>query len=251
VQRLANGTEAWVGIKDENAKGQYDNYLNTTLRIVTLPASLSLSGLKEKLALALVHLRYQHPEVACVAVWPADGGPKPHITYTPPKDTAEALAWARGVVSVRAAGMTGFELRAELVKQRARKAVPEPAPSVALFLVAGVTDETTVLKPGTRVDLLVHFNHIYWDGVSGRMFVGELLRRLGDTVGKDVEEIFSNAHYRWGDEVTNLSEPILDACEVDVESLTDDVQFKEARDEFLAKLMASSVSVQAGSNCAY
>jgi len=63
VQRLANGTEALVGIKHENAKGQYDNYLNTTLRIGNI-SSLCLAGLKENLAAALIHLHLPQQSVS-------------------------------------------------------------------------------------------------------------------------------------------------------------------------------------------
>ena len=233
VQRLANGTEAWVGIKQENAKGQYDNYLNTTLRIGNLP-SLSLVSLKENLAAALVHVRFQHPEVACTAVW-GETGP-PHILYMPPRDDAEALEWARGTIETRVTPQTGLVVHTELEKQR-REAIPKPAKSLVIYLIANVTDENTSLAPGTVVDVLMHLNHIYWDGISGRACVGELLRRLGQRWG-DEQQL---GEYKWGDEVANLSEPILDACKTDVAALGD--EFNEARGEFITSLINSGVSL--------
>lgn len=234
VQRLANGTEAWVGIKKENARGQYDNYLNTTLRIGNLP-SLSLVSLKENLAAALVHVRFQHPEVACTAVW-GETGP-PHILYMPPRDDAEALIWARSTIETRVTSQTGLAVHTELEKQR-REAVPKPAKSLVIYLIANVTDENTSLAPGTVVDVLMHLNHIYWDGISGRACVGDLLRRLGQRWGGDEQQL---SEYKWGDEVANLSEPILDACKVDVAALGDD--FNEARGEFITSLINSGVSL--------
>jgi len=233
VQRLANGTEALVGIKRENAKGQYDNYLNTTLRIGNI-SSLCLAGLKENLAAALIHLRFQHPEVACTAVW-GDAGP-PHIQYRPPRDNADALTWARDTIETRVTPQTGLAVRTEVEKQRRCKAVPESAKSLVIYLIADVAD-TTPLAPGAVVDMLMHINHIYWDGISARAFVGDLLRRFGQRWGGD-EQL---PEYKWEDEVANLSEPILDACKVDVGTLGD--EFNEAREEFIASLINSGVSL--------
>lgn len=235
VNRLANGTEAWVGIKNQNAKGQYDNYLSTTLRIGNV-TSLSLAGLKEKLAAALMHVRFQHPEVACTAVW-GETGP-PYIQYVPPRDTAEALAWARHTIETRVTTQNGLVVRAELEKQRCDGA-PKPAKSVAIFLIADVSSEETPLASGTVVDVLMHLNHIYWDGVSARSCVGDLLRRLGQDWGDEEQQ--RSKLYEWGEEIANLSEPILDACKVDVGALGH--KFDEARKEFMASLINSGVSL--------
>lgn len=234
VQRLANGTEALVGIKNENARGQYDNYLNTTLRIGNV-SSFCLAGLKEELAAALAHVRFQHPEVACTAAW-GETGP-PHIQYMPPRDNTEALTWARDTIKTRVTPQTGLVVRTELEMQR-RDGVPKSAKSLVIFLIADVADEKTLLAPGTVVDVLMHFNHIYWDGISERMFVGDLLRRFGQRWGGNEPQL---PEYKWGDEVANLSEPILDACKVDVGAL--DNEFDEAREEFIASLINSDVSL--------
>lgn len=239
VQRLANGTEAWVGIQSENAKGQYDNYLNTTLRVIGNTSSSStpsLASLRENLAAALIHVRFQHPEVACTAVWDGSGPGPPHIQYTPPRDNAEALTWARDTIEMRITPQTGLELRTELEEQRQRT-VPKSAKSMVMFLIADVVDEETPLTPGTVVDMLMHFNHIYWDAVSSRLFVGDLLRRLGARWGGDEHQRLPE--YKWGKEVANPSEPILDACKIDVGTLGD--EFNEAREEFIASLMSSGV----------
>src|SRR4051794_14117348 len=94
LQRRANGTEAWVGIKSENYKGQYDLFLNTALRVCDRPTAkkFSLSTLKEKLQTALVNIRFQHPDIACTAIWDDQG---PLIQYTPPEDNQDALKWAK------------------------------------------------------------------------------------------------------------------------------------------------------------
>ncbi|OIW25261.1 15-O-acetyltransferase Tri3 [Coniochaeta ligniaria NRRL 30616] len=255
VRRLANGTEAWVGIKAENAKGQYDFYINTSLRIAntwitppsaTLPlaspvASLSLAGLKEKLAVALVLVG--HAEIGCLAVWPEDGGVTPWIEYVMPRTTGEALARARATVEVRVGGLSGFDLRAQLEAQRRGGDVPEPAASVRLYLLADVVDETVPLREGTGVELLAHFNHVFWDGISARMIVGELFVLLGQTMEWDQERVLSKTETEWSDVLgMGLSEPILDVCKVDVEALAHDDEFKKAREEFIGVLMESGSS---------
>ena len=127
-------------------------------------------------------------------------------------------------------------VQTDLEKER-REAIAKPAKSLVIYLIANVTDENTPLAPGTVVDVLMHLNHIYWDGISGRACVGDLLRRLGQRWGGDEQQL---SEYKWGDEVANLSEPILDACKVDVAALGD--EFNEARGEFITSLINSGVS---------
>lgn len=246
VRRRANGTEAWVGIKHENAKGQYDFYVSASLRI-TVGGLLSLAELKEKTAAALAHVGFgHHAEVGCEAVWPADNdGVTPWIAYTPPRTPGEALDRARGMVSARVGRVSGLALRDELGAERRRRDVPEPAASVAVYLVADVRDEATPLGEGTGVELLAHFNHVFWDGISARMMVGELLVRLGRTVEGGQDGVLSMPETDWsGDpKALGLSEPILDVCKVDVEALAHDAEFKKARDEFMGALMGSGVSI--------
>jgi hypothetical protein len=241
TQRLAIGTEQWVGIKHENAKGQYDNYLNTTLHLDV--SGLSLARLRSQLAAALVHLRFTHPEVASTAVWEEGKPTPPLIQYTPPADGAAALRWARSCISVRTSPLNGLAVRAELEKER-RAAAPEPGPSVSVFIIADAAGEEAPLAQGTKVDVLCRFNHIYWDAMSSRQFVGDLLRRIGEAWGKGRDPAVPE--YRWGDEVANLSEPILDALKVDAEALSDD--FNKAREEFITNLINSGVSL-ASSSC--
>ena len=123
------------------------------------------------------------------------------------------------------------------MKQRP-KAIPKSAKSLVIYLIANVTDENTPLAPGTVVDVLMHLNHIYWDGISGRACVGDLLRRLGQIWGDDEQKL---SEYKWGDEFPNLSEPLLDACKADVAALGD--EFNEARREFITSLITSGVSL--------
>ena len=145
--------------------------------------------------------------------------------------------WARGTIETRVTSQSGLALQTELEKER-REAISTPAQSLMLYLIANVTDENTPLAPGTVVDLLMHLNHIYWDGISGRTCVGDLLRRLGQRWGGDAQGL---SEYKWGDEVANLSEPILDACKVDVAALGD--EFNEARAEFITSLINMGVSL--------
>ena len=235
IQRLAVGTEQWVGIKHENFKGQYGNYLNTTLQLDVSGFSLRLLGVQ--LAAALVHLRFFHPEVASTAVWEEGKPTPPLIQYTPPADDAAALRWAHSCISVRTSPSSGLAVRAELERER-RASTPELQRSVSVFVVGDVASEETQLAMGTKVDLLFRFNHIFWDAMSSRQFVGDLLRRMGDVWDSSMTSPI--AEYRWGHEVANLSEPLLDALKVDVETLGD--EFDKARDDFITSLIKSGVS---------
>ncbi|KAK1522666.1 hypothetical protein CPAR01_14209 [Colletotrichum paranaense] len=235
VRRLGLGTEAWVGLRGPNSRGQYDNYLNTTLRIEA--ADLSLAGLARHLADALVHLRFHHPEVACTTAWASEYGP-PHIIYTPPMCDAEALRWARAAVTARSTSQTGLQVAAQIGKQR-QIDLAKSLPPVTLVVVADVQNEEALLAAGARVDVLGVFNHIHWDSISARVFVGDLLRRLGEQLCASKAETASS-QYAWGSEIANLNVPVLDACKVDVGALGED--YKKTRDEFIAALLKSGSS---------
>ncbi len=236
TQRLGVGTEQWVGIKHEHSKGQYDNYLNTTLQVDV--SGLSLTLLRSHLAAALVHLRFIHPEVASTAVWNEGIPTPPLIQYTPPANGHAALEWARSCISVRTTPMNGIAVRRELEMER-RAATPKSGKSVIVIIVADTADEDIPLAQGTKVDVLFRFNHIHWDAMSSRQFVGDLLRRIGEAWGQGTQPIV--AEYSWGDEVANLGTPLLDALKVDVEALGDD--FDKAREEFITSLINSGVDL--------
>lgn len=157
VQRLGIGTEQWVGIKHENARGQYDNYLNTAVQLEK--SGLSLAQLSSQLVTAMIHLRFTHPEVVATAVWEEGQPTPPLIQYTPLIDCAAALEWAHGCISVRISPLDGLALRADVEKER-RAAAPESARSVSVFIITNSTSEETPLEPGTKINTLCRFNHI-------------------------------------------------------------------------------------------
>lgn len=237
VERRAIGTEAWVGIKDENYKGQYDLFLNTTLRLQDEPttAPLSLASLKKAITAALVELRFEHPECACTAVWDEQG---PSIQYTPPASTEEAVSWAQAAIELWCTAQSGLGVRKEIGRRRKEpgSVFAGHAKTLAVHLAADVPAESTLLVSGGTVDVLLHMNHMYWDGISARMFLGSLLQKIGTKLGDDHDL----ERLDWGEEIKNLSTPILDASKVDISSLGAD--FEDARGEFIQSLMAFAVS---------
>lgn len=235
ARRLAIGTEQWVGIKHENAKGQYDNYMSTTLKLNS-PA-LNLEGLRRYVISALIHLRYQHPEVAATAVWEAGKPTPPNIVYTPPS-ASEAQAWAADTVSLRTSSLDGHALRAE--QERLRTFSPQHGQSVTILLSADIASPEAPMPKDASVIMLCRFNHIFWDAMSSRQFVGDLLRHVGASWIKKEDPAEAARIYSWGEETRNLAEPLLDALKIDVESLGRD--YDTAADEFLAELMKSGVS---------
>ncbi|OAA69927.1 15-O-acetyltransferase-like protein [Akanthomyces lecanii RCEF 1005] len=237
LQRLANGTEAWVGIKDENAKGQYDTYLNTSLRVQESGA-LSLSTLRDALVLALVQVRFAHPDIACGAVWGQDASPsKPHLQYTPPESTEAALAWARSRVAITAGDYDGLQLQLDLSRQR-RSRAPRSAPSFSITLLSNESDRERRLLAGAKVDMLIRFNHIFWDAMSSRDFTGQILRCAAKHLQKNAAQTLPSLE--WGTEIARLATPLLDACAVDVDTLGAD--FEAARGEFVDALLRSGAS---------
>ncbi|KAF1347599.1 15-O-acetyltransferase [Delphinella strobiligena] len=233
IERRAIGTEAWVGIKDENYKGQYDLFLNTTLRVPEKPITMPLSftSLQTAITTALVELRFEHPESASTAIWDEQG---PLLQYTAPESTQDALSWAEAAIELWPTAKTGLEVRKEIGRRRREPGsiFAGHARSLTVHLVADVSEENAPLISGATVDVLLHINHMYWDGISARMFVGSLLRDLGPKLGNDHQP----KQFDWGKETKNISEPILDASKVDITSLGKD--FEDARDEFIQSLMA-------------
>lgn len=237
VQRLANGTEAWVGIRDENAKGQYDNYLNTTLRVGSA-MTLSLAKLQEALSLALVHVRFEHPDLACTAIWGQDENPSlPHVHYKPPANNAEALQWAQNCVTTHVASYGGLDLRLQLCQQRRARPVAESAPSVSIILIADAINDEAELSEGDKIEILMLFNHIFWDAMGSRDFVGQLQVHLGKIL--EAGGSYQLPEFKWGDEVSYLAVPLLDACKVEVQALGTD--FETSRAAFIDSLMRSGV----------
>ncbi|KAH6669308.1 15-O-acetyltransferase [Halenospora varia] len=234
LQRRGNGNEAWVGIKDENCKGQYDLYLLTTLRIcdISTATTLSLSTIKEGFSTALLDILFEHPDIACTAVWEGNDGP--FIQYTPPANENDARIWARDAIKVLATTQSALEVRTDIGKQRqdpSSKVYEKPSKSFTIYIIANVANENTQRTPGTTVEILMHMNHMYWDGISARMFAGELFRNFGQNFGRDQKM----QQHLWGEELSNLEVPILDAMSVSVDSLEDD--FNSSRDKFLQSLM--------------
>lgn len=76
--------------------------------------------------------------------------------------------------------------------------------------------------------------------MSSRQFGGDLLRRIGEAWSQDEDMAAPIPECRWGDEVANVSEPILDALKVNTEASGDD--FKEAQEEFIRNLINIGVS---------
>ncbi|RYP15909.1 hypothetical protein DL765_005443 [Monosporascus sp. GIB2] len=221
LQRKANGVEALVGIKDENAIGAYDFYNNIVLRVADI-SGLTLPRLKRAFVRAMLDSRFENPSIACYGVWGQNKEPHlPHIQYRPFKSHSEARAWAHNSIFVRATTLTSQELRAERIKKRRAAAVPQPANSLDIIISADVADERTPLEPGTKVDIMFLFNHLSWDG-KARYFTSELVQRAAEILDKG-EENTVPAH-RWGEEKARLDPPILDVMLVGLDRLGPDYE---------------------------
>ncbi|KAH8679921.1 15-O-acetyltransferase [Tricladium varicosporioides] len=252
LQRRGNGTEAWVGIKNENCKGQYDLYLLTTLHVceISTATTMSLSTIKKEFSTALLEILFDHPDIACTAIWEGNDGP--FIQYTSPASENDALLWASDSVQILATTKSALDVRMEIGKQRRdvnSEVYGKPSKSFTIYVITDVVNENTQLTPGTAVEVLMHMNHMYWDGISARMFAGELFRILGQNFGQRDKR----KQHLWGEELANLEVPILDAMSLSVDSLEND--FSSSRDKFLQSLMdfssswALEIGVESGIPC--
>lgn len=196
-QRRAIGAENIVGLEKSNAAGANDLYLISSVQFTD--SNLTLSKLKEKVERALVKHRYEHPEIAQTGLW-EEGQLSALIQYKPLKSNEEALTWAQGIVHVRAGKETGLEIRTEHEIKRFQEKTGS-AKAVVVDIVAPV-DGLDAPLGSTNVEFVFHSNHLYFDGISKRIFVGDFFRYLADTDGELPD-------LKWGEEVKNLGAPVL------------------------------------------
>lgn len=132
-------------------------------------------------------------------------------------------------MEVRATAQTALELRREIASKR--KAQNKSSSSLTIYVLVDVSDIDTLMAKGSSLEILVHFNHIYWDGISARLFLGHIL----NSIGQD----FEHAHYEWGSETNNLSPPILDASKVNSQTLGRD--YEDSLEEFVSTMFKFDV----------
>lgn len=196
LQREAIGAECIVGMELPNKMGANDLYLLSQIQVHD--PSLTLKSLKEKLQNTLLKLRFQHPEIAATVAW-KDGNIL--IQYQSPKDGADALKWAEQSIRVEASSRTALDIRTALEEQR--EVGGGPAAAATIYLAAPVANETANLGD-TPVELVLYANHVFFDGISVRTFLGDILRTLAS-------EFTSTEPTKlpWGEERKNLDVPLL------------------------------------------
>ncbi|KAK2029013.1 hypothetical protein LX32DRAFT_652715 [Colletotrichum zoysiae] len=100
--------------------------------------------------------------------------------------------------------------------------------------VANTRDENAELEVGSRVLLGFVFHPVLWDGVSSRIFVGDLLRCVGQLWSAEALNWVALWPYDWGTETGNLPNSLLEACATDVSVIGHD--FARTRDGYMRKL---------------
>jgi hypothetical protein len=240
AQRRGLGFEVIVGFEQLNRRGQYDLYLTSTLQTVDSPTStpLSLAYLKEKFELALIEARFEHPECACSPRW--DDQPNPIFEYESPENDEAALQWAKGIVHAKPNSESSQQVWYDYEKERQETPIEErqAGKPIEVFLVSNVSNEDAPLPQGASVDVLFHMNHLYWDGIGARIFVGYLLRLLNNFIGAPAGQ--SPAKKSWGSEMSNFHEAPMDAMKIQVESLGP--EFENRSHQYVKTLMQSMVS---------
>lgn len=247
VQRRGVGAEAIVGLEGQNRRGQYDLYMVATLETAistTAAAFLTLAHLKESFERSLLTARFQHPECAATVSW--DEHVSAIISYQSPENDDAALAWAKSCVHVRPNAKSAYDLWGELEMERSANHVTIPSKSFEVFLLADVPHHDTHIPAGTAVNVLIHTNHLFWDGISCRMFVGDLFRILSDFIGRPSGQ--GVPKHNWGQEVKNLSPPILDSLSINVETLG--TEFDGKCKEYTSALVGNYVQFFASTSLA-
>ncbi|KAB8235866.1 15-O-acetyltransferase Tri3 [Aspergillus alliaceus] len=222
TERRAVGVESFLGRKNANYMGQNDLRIRVELSVSnTTP---SLATLKEKLEATMMEMRFLHPESACTLAWDKVIVP-PLLQYRSPESQEAAKKWAQGIVHVQATTDNALDLWEDI--ENRRRSNPQPENPITVHILANVADVDSPLPVDTIVDMLFRMNHVYWDGVSARAFVGDVLRTFSKTLAADYEV----PGYEWGKETANLNIPILDALKPGVECSGD--AFTADRSELL------------------
>nr|3FOT_A Chain A, 15-O-acetyltransferase [Fusarium sporotrichioides]3FP0_A Chain A, 15-O-acetyltransferase [Fusarium sporotrichioides] len=234
VQRRCVGAEAIVGLEEKNRRALYDLYIATSLRNIA-PAStlLTLQNLKEMFELALLDARFEHPECACTVSW--DDEVPAIITYESPESNESARDWARGCIHVQPTAKSALDLWSEMEEGRAAANDNTPSKSIELFLLSDVSTDSTPIPQDATVEILFHSNHLFWDGIGCRKFVGDLFRLVGSYIGRsDSREM---KKIQWGQEIKNLSPPVVDSLKLDINTLGS--EFDDKCTEYTSALVAN------------
>lgn len=201
-RRRAIGTENMVGIQPKNIRGQYDLFFSSTVEFYN--NGLTLASLEQKIQKALLHLRFQHPEVAHTVSWDKTGVIWIQSQVT--NEQEQLNAWARSTVAVEKSDRSAEDICDAIEKQR-RVESPVEARSVTIFVAAPVDSMESVLG-NTTIQFLFHVNHLYFDGISIRLLVGDLFRALGAQLSGN-----NNSSAKSGPD--NLPPPVLDILRQD------------------------------------
>ena len=249
VQRRGIAAEMLVGFEKLNRQGQNDLYIQTTLRPTENASSvpLTLKYLREKIELALMVVRFQHPETATTIMW--DGQQvSPVIQYESLESTEAALQWARESVEIKISSKSPQDVWYDMEEKRQKLSEKDAkqSASIKIHLIADVPSETTRLTANTPVHLLTVMNHLIWDGTGARMFVGKVLKELDNFIGtpslsnvtlldrfvRQLRKVFglrtkskaSIPKLQWGQETENLCPTQLEALAMDLRDEGDGFQ---------------------------
>ncbi|GKT51940.1 putative 15-O-acetyltransferase SAT12 [Colletotrichum spaethianum] len=225
--RTALGAEAWLGRREYLSCGQYTSYISTTLRIQS--TGTTVDDLEYRFSRALVHLRFCHPELACRVVrlvaYDYPGCP-PEVAYTVAKDAGSVSDRAKRTIHRTIKRQSGIQLSSIITGDSKTSSLP--LSSVKIF-VANNQSQATELGIGARVKVIFAFHPVLWDGVSSRIFVGDLLRCAGELWADEGPSLSTLQQYDWGTETDNLAGSILDACRPGVTAIG--YGFAKKRDE--------------------
>jgi hypothetical protein len=172
-QRRGCGTEAIVGRESENNYGAFDIYLFVSL---ALGKDLSLATFKKAATEAMVHLRANFPQIALTLQ--RDDDFKPILRHVPPKDGKAAVEWAESHVIWDTTGRSTIQIRQSIEGERALK----PSPLDAMTVYFSVPKDISTFSEGQEVELLIVYNHIFFDGSGTRFAAHKFCEYLAEII---------------------------------------------------------------------
>lgn len=147
-------------------------------------------------------IRSQHPEVAHTVLWDEAGVTwiQSQVTH----DQAQLNTWAWSTMAVETSNHSAEDI-CNVVEKQCWVESPVEAKSVAIFMAASIDSIESVLG-NTTVQFLFHVNHLYFDGISIDLLVGDFVHTLGAQLSARDNDRSSTVNSG----PDNLSPPVLD-----------------------------------------
>ncbi|KAI9733072.1 MAG: trichothecene 15-O-acetyltransferase [Cirrosporium novae-zelandiae] len=208
-QRRSCGSEATVGLKEPNERGEYDLYFGCPVQFHQ--GVSTLGDLERHVKTTWKKFRFSHPEVTYTPGY--DDQVTCLVQYRIPKNPEEVERWAEETVVVHTTDKNYTDLRQELEEKRKAAEVSEASKGFTIHIAAPVAKSDSL--DGKDVLFIFHLNHITTDGMGIRVLVGQFFRDLALQLSGGGD--FSIEGLQWADTVKNLPPAYLAVRKPDID----------------------------------